>query len=319
MPPDPAIRLLLVEDSEADARLLVEEVRRAGFDLEARRVETEPEMRRALQETWDAIVSDHRLPRFSGSDALRLYRESGLDIPFLIVSGTIGEVAAVECMRGGAHDYVMKGNLARLVPALQRELQEAQNRRRQREAELALLEAEVEKKEFCRQVLRALSGGKFQLIEAHELAQDGRVLLTLPLVDGAALAALRRRLRELGREVGMLPESVDDLVLAVGEAASNAVKHGQEASCEVRLHDDRISVRVGDRGAGIRPQDLPAVLEAGYSSKISMGMGYTIMLKLADVIQLSTGAEGTVVNVEMWIRPRSESAETRAMAMLERF
>lgn len=319
MPLDHPLRLLLIEDSEADARLLLEEVRRAGFGLQWQRIETEAEMRTALQQPWDAIVSDHRLPRFSGSDALRLYRESGLDIPFLIVSGTIGEVAAVECMRGGAHDYVMKGNLTRLVPALRRELQEAQNRQRQRDAEIALLRAEMEKKEFCRQVLRALSGGKFELIDHVELAQDGRVILSQPIVDGAGLAALRRALREVGREVGLLPESVDDLVLAVGEAASNAVKHGQEASCEIRLHDDRISVRVADRGPGIRPQDLPAVLEAGYSSKISLGMGYTIMLKLADVVQLATGAEGTIVNVEMWIHPRSVSAETRAMAMLERF
>lgn len=315
----PSIRLLLIEDSEADARLLLEEVRRAGFHLQSQRVETESEMRRALQEPWDAIVSDHRLPRFSGSEALRLYRESGLDIPFLIVSGTIGEVAAVECMRGGAHDYVMKGNLTRLVPALRRELQEAHNRQRQRAAEVALLQAETEKKEFCRQVLRALSGGKFQLIDAEELSQEGRIVLSEPLVDGAGLARVRRSLRELGREVGLLPESVDDLVLAVGEAASNAVKHGKDAFCEVRLREDRISVRVGDRGPGIRPQDLPAVLEAGYSSKISLGMGYTIMLKLADVIQLATSSEGTVVNVEMFILPRSESAETRALAMLERF
>lgn len=314
------IRLLLVEDSEADARLLLEEVRRAGFEgLNWQRVETEAEMRNALQEPWDAIVSDHRLPAFSGSEALRLYRETGLDIPFLIVSGTIGEVAAVECMRGGAHDYVMKGNLTRLAPALRRELQEAQNRRRQREAELELLQAETEKKDFCRRVLRALSGGKFQLIDEEELAQDGRQVLSQPLVDGAGLAMLRRTLRELGHEVGLLPESIEDLVLAVGEAASNAVKHGDLASCEVRLHEDRISVRIWDRGGGIRPEDLPAVLEAGYSSKISLGMGYTIMLKLADVVQLATSAAGTVVNVEMWIHPRSESAETRAMAMLERF
>ncbi len=319
MPSEPALRLLLVEDSEADARLLLEEIRRAGYGLHWQRVETEAEMRSALQEPWDAIVSDHRLPRFSGSEALRLYRETGLDIPFLIVSGTIGEVAAVECMRGGAHDYVMKGNLTRLAPALRRELQEAQNRRRQREAELELLQAETGKKEFCRRVLRALSGGKFQLIDEEELAHDGREVLTQPLVDGAGLAALRRTLRELGREVGLVPESVDDLVLAVGEAASNAVKHGHEASCEVRLHEDRISVRIWDRGGGIRPEDLPAVLEAGYSSKISLGMGYTIMLKLADVVQLATSAAGTVVNVEMWIKPRADSAETRAMAMLERF
>ena len=129
MPAKP-LRLLLVEDSEDDAELMMLELRRAGFVPLATRVETAEAMSAALRaEPWDLILADYRLPSFSGLAALDLYHESGLDIPFFIVSGTIGEELAVEAMRAGAHDYLLKGNLTRLGPAITRELREAQVRR----------------------------------------------------------------------------------------------------------------------------------------------------------------------------------------------
>jgi len=132
MPATP-LRLLLVEDSEDDAALVLLELRRAGFVPVATRVETAAAMRAALRaEPWDLILADYSLPAFMGLEALDLYHESGLDIPFLIVSGTIGEELAVEAMRAGAHDYLLKGNLARLGPAITRELRETQLRRERR-------------------------------------------------------------------------------------------------------------------------------------------------------------------------------------------
>jgi PAS domain S-box-containing protein len=129
MPATP-LRLLLVEDSEDDATLVLLELRRAGFVPVATRVETAEAMSAALRaESWDLILADYKLPSFSGLEALDLYHESGLDIPFLLVSGTIGEELAVEAMRAGAHDYLLKGNLTRLGPAITRELREAQVRR----------------------------------------------------------------------------------------------------------------------------------------------------------------------------------------------
>ena len=133
MPATP-LRLLLVEDSEDDAELALLELRRAGFVPLATRVESAEAMSTALRaEPWDLILSDYSLPSFSGLAALDLYHESGLDIPFFIVSGTIGEELAVEAMRAGAHDYLLKGNLARLGPAIARELREAQVRRERRQ------------------------------------------------------------------------------------------------------------------------------------------------------------------------------------------
>jgi PAS domain S-box-containing protein len=133
MPATP-LRLLLVEDSEDDATLVLLELRRAGFVPLATRVETAEAMSTALRaQPWDLILADYNLPTFSGLAALDLYHESGLDIPFLIVSGTIGEELAVEAMRAGAHDYLLKGNLTRLGPAITRELREAQLRRERKQ------------------------------------------------------------------------------------------------------------------------------------------------------------------------------------------
>jgi len=136
-----ALKVLLVEDSEDDARLAIRVLRSAGFDPSYRRVQDAATLRAVIDaEPWDAVLSDFRLPSFSGVEALRIFRESGLDIPFIFVSGTIGEETAVEAMKAGASDYVMKQNLARLAPALERELGQAviraQHRQAQEELEL---------------------------------------------------------------------------------------------------------------------------------------------------------------------------------------
>ena len=133
---DAPLRVLLVEDSEDDAELMLRELRKGGYELRYQRIETAEEMRTALdREEWDLILSDHRLPNFSSIGALALLQNSGLDLPFIIVSGTMGEETAVAAMKAGANDYVMKGSLARLCPAVERELREAEVRRSRREAE----------------------------------------------------------------------------------------------------------------------------------------------------------------------------------------
>jgi PAS domain S-box-containing protein len=136
------LRVLVIEDSEVDAMLIGRELRRGGFEPEARRVETADQMTAALNEQeWDLIISDYALPQFGGSAALALFQEKNLDLPFIIVSGAMGEERAVEMMKAGAHDYVLKHNLPRLVPAVSRELAAAEQRRvrRQNEATVAYL------------------------------------------------------------------------------------------------------------------------------------------------------------------------------------
>jgi two-component system cell cycle sensor histidine kinase/response regulator CckA len=130
------LRVLIVEDSENDTRLLLRELERAGYDVSWERVETAASMRSALKgRSWDLVVADYTMPKFSAPAALSLLQESGIDLPFIIVSGDVGEDVAVEAMRAGAHDYLLKGALKRLVPAIQRELEQAGHRRARRKAE----------------------------------------------------------------------------------------------------------------------------------------------------------------------------------------
>jgi signal transduction histidine kinase len=130
------LQVLIVEDSENDASLLEIELERAGYDPVCHRVETPEAMSAALErQVWDVVIADYVMPHFNGLAALNLVAEKGLDIPFIVVSGHITEETAVEAMKAGAHDYVMKDRLARLGRAIERELREAEVRRRRREAE----------------------------------------------------------------------------------------------------------------------------------------------------------------------------------------
>ncbi len=134
------LRALIVEDSADDAALLVRELKRGGFLVDSLRVDTLEALSHALKYTpegrpWEIVISDFSLPRLDGLDALRLLRQTGEDIPFILISGAIGEDIAVLAMKAGAQDFIAKGNLSRLVPAVERELKEAVHRRGQRRME----------------------------------------------------------------------------------------------------------------------------------------------------------------------------------------
>jgi PAS domain S-box-containing protein len=162
------LRVLLAEDDEGDARLLLRELRKGGYDVTCQRVDTPDAFRAALGEGGcDIVLSDYNFPRFSGSEALKIFRESGLDLPFVFVSGAIGEDAAVEAMKSGAHDYVMKSHLARLCPTVERELREAEERRRGRAAEEAMRTSEYK----YRHLFEAMSDAAF-LVEL----QSGKII-----------------------------------------------------------------------------------------------------------------------------------------------
>ncbi len=138
------LRVLIVEDSEDDALLVVHELRCGCYDPVFERVDTAEAMSEALEKkTWDVIISDYVMPHFGGFEALRVLQRGGLDLPFIIISGKIGEDIAVDAMRAGAHDYIIKGNLTRLVPAIEREMREAEVRRERRRALEELRESEA--------------------------------------------------------------------------------------------------------------------------------------------------------------------------------
>lgn len=137
------LNLLLVEDSEDDEFLLLRALKKSGYQVRHQRVQSAEEMRVALgAEPWDLVISDYNLPQFSALDALNVYHDVASDLPFLIVSGTVGEETAVTALRSGAHDFLIKGKYSRLGPAIERELKEAGERRARRDAEKALTESQ---------------------------------------------------------------------------------------------------------------------------------------------------------------------------------
>jgi two-component system cell cycle sensor histidine kinase/response regulator CckA len=154
------LHILLIEDSPDDALLIQLELKRGGYSIESRRVQTEAELREALaQGPWDLVVSDFTLPGFDALGALRVVQQVGLDVPFLVVSGTIGEETAVGVLKAGAHDFVLKDRLARFLPAVERELREVTIRAQRRAAEAALRDSE----QTHRRIVETAQEGIWQL------------------------------------------------------------------------------------------------------------------------------------------------------------
>ena len=164
------LNVLIVEDSEDDALLVVNGLRRGGYDPRWERVDSPEGMREALaRRTWDLVISDYLMPQFDGFAALDSYKTSGQDAPFIIVSGNIGEDIAVAAMRAGAHDYIMKDNLRRLVPAVDRELREVDVRRARKAAQDELSEATalLEKVFSITQVMVAYMDASFDFFRVN--------------------------------------------------------------------------------------------------------------------------------------------------------
>ena len=169
------VKILIVDDSEDDAKLVLLALRGGGFAPTYRRVQTAAELETALtQEGWDAVISDFNMPGFTGMDALRIFRSTGLDSPFILISGAIGEETAVKAMKAGASDYVMKQSLALLAPALERELKETQMRAAHRQAQCELVQSEKRFRQMAENIRDA-----FFLIDAA----SNRVLYVSPAYE----------------------------------------------------------------------------------------------------------------------------------------
>jgi signal transduction histidine kinase len=215
------VRVLIVEDSEADVDLLVRELERGGYEPIHARVETAEAMREALARGgWDLVLSDYTLPRFSAPAAFALLQELRLDLPFIIVSGTIGEEAAVDALRAGAHDFIIKDKLARLLPAIEREVREARQRR---ERIVELKRAEAERERLIRELREAVQArDAFLAIASHELKTPltALVLQVQSLAQGSLRELLVRtpvekleaRLATISRQVTRLEGLVRSLL-----------------------------------------------------------------------------------------------------------
>ena len=164
------LRVLHLEDSELDHALTLAQLKRGGLDVTMQRIDSEPEFLRALEQDWDAIISDYNLPGFSGLVALDLLKASGRDIPFLLLSGEIGEDAAVEAMRNGSADYLPKNNMARLVPALLHAVDANETRRAHLRADRELGESKQRLRELAQHLQTSIESERAAI--AHEIHDD---------------------------------------------------------------------------------------------------------------------------------------------------
>jgi len=197
------LRVLQIEDLESDAQLVLRELRRGGFAVTAERVETPEALAVALAQPWDVVISDYSMPRFSAPLALQQVKEHGRDLPFIIVSGTVGEDIAVAAIHAGAHDFMAKGRLERLVPAIERELRDVAMRAERKKMEEQLLISD-----------RMASMGTLAAGVAHEL--NNPLACVMANLDLAAreLVELAER-RGLGPEIRDLREELQDAREAV--------------------------------------------------------------------------------------------------------
>jgi signal transduction histidine kinase len=246
------LRTLLVEDNPDDAQLILMELRRGGREPIALRVETAEEMSAALAEdVWDVILSDYTLPAFSAPAAFALMRERNLDVPFIVVSGTVGEDVAVEAMRSGVHDFLLKGQLRRLVAAIERELREAANRAARRTIQEQLVISD-----------RMVSVGTLAAGVAHEINNPLAVVLGSLQVIAKDVQQLSRGLETLQEETG--PASTARLARLQSTAASvaDALRDADEAGERVRTIVRDLRVFSRSEGEVREPVDVHGVLES---------------------------------------------------------
>ncbi len=211
-------------------------------------------------------------------------------------------------------------DLALANEALHNEMRERQkNARELQAAQLQLIEKERERKEFYSEVVRSVTLNKVHLVDAADIPVEGESILDFTLAEIEGYRELRNQLRALMESTRMPPQIIGDYMLAVGEVVTNALKHAGGGRCEAWLTEDRFIVRITDHGGGIPAKSLAAtILMPGFSTAVSMGMGYTIILQTADRMWLATGPGGTVVQLEKWLNP-DDKPDPYFGASLERF
>jgi signal transduction histidine kinase len=221
--PERTLRVLHLEDSELDHELTLAQLERGGINAQVLRVDSEPEFLRALEQEWDAIISDYNLPGFSGLVALDLLKSSGSGVPFLLLSGEIGEDAAVEAMRNGASDYLLKNNTARLVPALLHAVEANETRRARLLADRELGESKQRLRELAQHLQTSVESERAAI--AREIHDD----------VGGALTALNFDLAWIARH------SESSAVRQRAASALETVAHAIEASQRV-MHNLRPAI-----------------------------------------------------------------------------
>jgi signal transduction histidine kinase len=306
-----SLSVLLVEDSERDALLIAHELRNHDYTLWLKRVMSEKGFLAALKEqSWDVILADYSLPQFGAVAALKLLQKSGFDLPFIIVSGAIGEETAVAAMKAGAHDYIMKDKLARLVPALEREMREAKIRQERRQAEIDLRTSrdqlralaarlqsvrEEERKLITRDIHdelgQALTGFKMDLawirdrLPAEDASTCSQVLQKISEM-GALIDATAKTIRKLCTE--LRPGILDDLGLTAAiEWQAHEFTRRTGIRCAVTTQPDSLTLAPEQTTAAFRifQEILTNVARHAHASRVNVRLeatGNEVILEASD-------------------------------------
>ncbi|MGH9176551.1 MAG: sensor histidine kinase [Vicinamibacterales bacterium] len=293
MTPSRALRVLFVEDSEDDAFLIIRQLERAGYVMEHFRVDTHDSFVNALANaSWDVVICDHSMPHFNSREALAALQARELDCPFIIVSGTIGEDTAVEAMRAGAHDYVLKNNLARLAPAIDRELSDAELRRQAREEREARrnIERQLQQAQKMEAVgrlaggiahdfnnlLTAILGFTNLALERLETSRDVRFEMDQVKQAGERAARFTRQLLAFSRQQVLSPRLIDPADSV--EAMAPMLKHllGESVRLETAGGSGEGRVKV-DPG-----QFEQVVMNLAINARDAMPRGGTITIATAN-------------------------------------
>ena len=341
------IRTLIVDDVEGSRRVLARLLRDLGHLTDTAAGGAEALEKLGLG--FDLVLLDVTMPGMDGFEVTRRIRQDPRhgDLPILIVTALDGREERLRAVEAGANDYLTKPvdyTELQIRTRVVLEMKAAQDAVRQSQARLEelveqrtaalrqaleevlvtqerLLEAEREKKRFYGNVLRAATGEKLHLMDAPELVAEGQLLAEVPLEAPEACSRLRRLVAESAQDAGMSAEKTADLLLGVGEAASNVLKHAGQGLVAIYASGQQMTVQVRDQGPGIHLEALPAsLLVPGFSTQLSLGMGFTIILQVTDRLCLTTGPEGTVVQLEKAISTKADAdQEELLLALLERF
>ena len=214
------LRLLIIEDSENDALLLLRELRKSSWSLVSERVYTAEDIMYCLKkQNWDVIVCDYVMPNFGCLQALKVLKEAGLDIPFILVSGQMTDDQAVSAMKAGANDFVMKGNLKRLIPAIDREIIEAESRKERKRAEEDRQLAEIELRALANKLVRSQEEERRSIArELHD--QTGQNLTVIKLLVDKSLKSA--------------PDNIAPLLKEAADGIAEVLKQVQDMSLNLR-------------------------------------------------------------------------------------
>ncbi len=300
------LRLLLVEDSDEDAFLLLRELERT-YELEPRQLCRRDDLRAALEEPWDVVIADWSMPEFSGLEAWSMVKEAGLDLPFIIVSGTIGEDIAVDALKAGVHDFMSKGKLARLVPTIERELREVSVRTRQREADAALIRQarEIERSErLLRSVLDSVPDAVIVAGEHGQLlAWNSAARALLGIDSGAAWTELRLFLSD---RVTQVPFDERPLVqalrgVAVDRQEQFVKRHGDDVGAWMSVSARPLHDEAGVHGAVAVFRDISQERAAQEQLMISDRMASIGMLAAGVAHEINNPLTAVIANLDLAI------------------